>query len=538
MAKVKINTGGKILIALLGVGLIAFASWKWLIPHKKGADSVKPEFKEGAEQGSASKGGDDEASASASGDLTAPGMDRPLKVQIFTWGGFAGGIVANNGKMKPNKESIFWKKYDIAVELNVMDDWAASRQAFKKGNVDVIGGTVVDLALEYKALEEHNPQAFMFEDWSRGGDAIAVTKEIQSVEDLKGKRVAVPKGTPSHYYALYLLHQADMATGDINWVWTTSQVEAATFFEQGKVDAAVSWSPDVYMAADKREGGHILSSTNEATHLIPALLIAKGDFIDEHPEALGKFLMGWFEGVEKTRNNPEAAAEDLASVYGGVNKKAAQAMLKDTHIADYGENLRFFEMLGEEPRGFKDIFNEANNLWRSIGMGSGRFSPDTAHTTKILEGIREEAEERFGSVEKTKKQTQEFQFESDDKQKEKLKDKEAMLTRTISVHFDTGSDKLGENAKIVLDEAARLAQTFGKARLRVEGHTSSTGNRQDNIELSENRADSVVDYLVEEHGFPRDKFVVVGKGPDDPIASNDTEKGRAKNRRTEFKIVK
>jgi len=535
MANVKINTGGKILIALLGVGLIGFASWKWLIPHKEGADSVKPEFDQGVEQGSA-KGGDNAAPA---GDMTAPGMDRPLKVQIFTWGGFAGGIVANNGKLKPNKDSIFWKKYNVAVELNVIDDWAASRAAFKKGSVDVIGGTVVDLALEYGSLEDHNPQAFMFEDWSRGGDAIAVSDGIQSVEDLEGKRVAVAKGTPSHYYALYLLDQADMATGEINWVWTSSQVEAAQFFQQGKVDAAVSWAPDVYIAADKVDGGHILSSTNEATHLIPALLIAKGDFIEDNPEALGKFLMGWFEGVEQARNNPEGAARDLANVYDGVDEKAAAAMLKDTKIGDYGENLRFFETLGDQPRGFADIYNEANNLWRSIGMSSGRISPDQAHTTTILEGIRKEAEDRFGPVEETEKQTQEFEFEFEgEDEKEKLKDKEAMLTRTIRVHFETGSDTLSENAKIVLDEAARLAQTFGKARLRIEGHTDHVGDETQNERLSEQRAKAVADYLVREHGFPREKFVVAGKGEADPIASNDTEDGRAKNRRTEFKIVK
>jgi NitT/TauT family transport system substrate-binding protein len=57
------------------------------------------------------------------------------------------------------------------------------------------------------------------------------------------------------------------------------------------------------------------------------------------------------------------------------------------------------------------------------------------------------------------------------------------------------------------------------------------------MELSKKRAQSVVDHLVAKYHFPRDKFIVVGNGPDKPVAGNDSEEGRAKNRRTDFEVI-
>jgi NitT/TauT family transport system substrate-binding protein len=58
-----------------------------------------------------------------------------------------------------------------------------------------------------------------------------------------------------------------------------------------------------------------------------------------------------------------------------------------------------------------------------------------------------------------------------------------------------------------------------------------------NVNLSQKRAQAVVDFMVSNYGFPRDKFIVVGNGPDKPVATNDSEAGRAKNRRTDFEVL-
>jgi outer membrane protein OmpA-like peptidoglycan-associated protein len=81
-----------------------------------------------------------------------------------------------------------------------------------------------------------------------------------------------------------------------------------------------------------------------------------------------------------------------------------------------------------------------------------------------------------------------------------------------------------------------LAATFGSAYMRIAGNTDNVGGRDANVRLSRARADAVTRYLVTK-GFDRNKFDVVGNGPDRPVASNDTDEGRAKNRRTDFEVV-
>ncbi len=552
MAKVRLNTGGKLLIVLIALALIGVAVWQFAIP-KKGDGGDKPDALEGTEIGAnadgASSGGDSTSSNSGgSGDAVAvnaetnKGLGRPIKIGIVTWGGYAGGLYANGG-LKTAKESIY-ARYGLNVEFKVIDDYPASRDAFKlggdaKGGIDIMWGTVDSYALEYDTLKDLEPKVIMQYDWSRGGDAVAVTREIKNVSDLKGKRIAVAEATPSHYFALYLLSQADLKTSDVNFVFTASAVEAASLFKQGKVQAAVSWSPDVYQAAEAVDGGHILASTKEASALIADVFISRGDFATKHPDLIAKFLLGWFEGVDAVNKTPEKSFQLMADAFQGVELDDAKGMFGDVKLPSYAENLTFFEALGnDELRGYSDIYNEASNLWRKLGKTSGRTMGKDTVNTKYLLAIREEAEKLFGKVEGVKKATKEFDFDFDQAAKDAAKTSAPILTRRISIFFPTGKFELDDNSKFILDEAASLAQTFGSVRMRVTGNTDSQGNRKSNVALSEKRAKAVVAYMIDKHEFPKDKFVVIGAGPDNPVASNDTDDGRKQNRRTDFEIIK
>ena len=105
------------------------------------------------------------------------------------------------------------------------------------------------------------------------------------------------------------------------------------------------------------------------------------------------------------------------------------------------------------------------------------------------------------------------------------------------VHFEFNKATLTPADKDVLSTVAtRLKQETSTAQLRVTGHTDSVGSDAYNQRLSEKRANSVVQYLVE-NGVPRASFVSVsGAGESQPVADNKTADGRAMNRRTEIKI--
>lgn len=105
-----------------------------------------------------------------------------------------------------------------------------------------------------------------------------------------------------------------------------------------------------------------------------------------------------------------------------------------------------------------------------------------------------------------------------------------------NVFFETNKYDLLPQSKTELDRLVLLLQANPTRKVEIGGHTDNVGNDQANQVLSENRANSVVQYLISK-GIPADKLISKGYGETEPVDSNETDSGRAKNRRTELKIV-
>jgi outer membrane protein OmpA-like peptidoglycan-associated protein len=104
------------------------------------------------------------------------------------------------------------------------------------------------------------------------------------------------------------------------------------------------------------------------------------------------------------------------------------------------------------------------------------------------------------------------------------------------VLFQTGETDLRSEAMESLVEVVDLLQSEPDKLIRIEGHTDSTGNGEANLRISQQRADAVLRALVS-LGVDADRVTSVGMGQDFPIASNDTEEGRAQNRRVDVILL-
>jgi OOP family OmpA-OmpF porin len=104
------------------------------------------------------------------------------------------------------------------------------------------------------------------------------------------------------------------------------------------------------------------------------------------------------------------------------------------------------------------------------------------------------------------------------------------------IYFDTGKATIRAKSRDKLDEAVEVLQKFPDVRVKITGHTDSKGGRDFNVDLSERRAESVKQYLVD-RGVAADRIETRGAGPDEPIADNKKSSGRAKNRRIEFNVL-
>ena len=106
-----------------------------------------------------------------------------------------------------------------------------------------------------------------------------------------------------------------------------------------------------------------------------------------------------------------------------------------------------------------------------------------------------------------------------------------------SVLFGFNKDNLTKEAKEAIDQLAASASTTKGYIITVEGATDSVGSADYNYDLSQRRADSVIQYLASEKNVPAYKIYLIGLGKDKPVDSNKTSAGRAKNRRVDIHLM-
>jgi outer membrane protein OmpA-like peptidoglycan-associated protein len=112
------------------------------------------------------------------------------------------------------------------------------------------------------------------------------------------------------------------------------------------------------------------------------------------------------------------------------------------------------------------------------------------------------------------------------------------LVQLNNIFFDLDKATLKPESYVELRRLARFLKQNPKVRIQLRGHTDSQGSKAYNKDLSERRAQAVKSYLVEEHEIDPARLAAKGFGESMPIATNETEAGRAQNRRTEFRVLK
>lgn len=122
------------------------------------------------------------------------------------------------------------------------------------------------------------------------------------------------------------------------------------------------------------------------------------------------------------------------------------------------------------------------------------------------------------------------------KKRKKIIETDGEIKLLEPIQFETGKSTIKDVSFPILDEVVDLMKSRDEIRVGVYGHTDSRGGLGFNTRLSKDRAAAVMKYLVD-HGIAAKRLESEGFGPTKPIDSNDTDEGRAKNRRVEFKIL-
>jgi NitT/TauT family transport system substrate-binding protein len=481
-----------------------------------------------------------------------PLADRTVRFAINVWAGWGPIIYANNG-FKPGK---VWKGAggkDFKLELVLIDDPVAMRDAYAAGNLHVGWATLDMVPLFLEGLRKDSrvmPRIYQQVDWSNGGDGIVVREAIKTMADLRGKTVVLAQNSPSHFFVLNALINAGVQPAEVEFKFTQDAFQAAAAFNGDKrIAGVVSWAPDIYNL-EKVKGNRLMVTTATANKLIADVWFARADFAKDNPDIMEGLVRGIFDAMQelKTQDAKQKVAKLMAAGY-SIPESDALGMLGDAHSTNYAENRDFF-LNQNNPTSFERTWNTAYFLYKKINVVSQQTPFDQVMDFSIIQ--------KLGSEPKYASQKNEYDVQFAPATAGSIQgEKDEILTKTVVIHFYPNSWDLAKkvtknidgkdveelydpNVGFIVEEVGKLAGQYGAARIVIEGHTdgSMRGTVPKSLvqELSLNRANSVKEAILRK--FPSlqpNQFASSGIGWDRPAAPSDPE-NHAKNRRVEVKI--
>lgn len=227
--------------------------------------------------------------ASAPAGLTSEHL--PLRIAYDFWPGYypliiaeAQGYFADNG---------------VRVEAVRPENTDSIIAAFAGGGYDGLAVALGDVI----NITQANPEVrvIFVTDQSAGGDALLVTGDIQTVADLRGKRLGTNLGGFGELFITTVLQEHGLTFSDVHWV----NVDASEVPEQlrsGALDAAHTWEP--YVTEAEQAGARLLFSSRDTPGLIPDVVAFQGATLRERPTEVRGFVAAWFRAVDFWLANP------------------------------------------------------------------------------------------------------------------------------------------------------------------------------------------------------------------------------------------
>jgi NitT/TauT family transport system substrate-binding protein len=235
----------------------------------------------------------------------------------------------------------------LARELGRLDpavvqlvEYPSASEVLRAFRNQAIDGMVISLdELFGLAQDGFQPRIVLVVDVSHGADVVVGRHGMRTMQDLKGKSVAVESSALGAFVLSRALALNGMQASDVNVVHLESN-EQPSAFEKGQVDGAVTFDP--YSAQFRRAGAATLFDSTQIPGEIVDLLAVRATAFDKQPKAIHALLAGWFGALDYMKKDPGDAARRM-----GIRQQASGEQflesLKGLHIPSREENLR---MLG------------------------------------------------------------------------------------------------------------------------------------------------------------------------------------------------
>ena len=294
-----------------------------------------------------------------------------LTVAHSTWVGY--------GPLYIARDKGFFADEGLDVDLTIMEDVKTRMPALAAGRID-IAVTTIDTVLGFTT--PGHPLAYLFAlDDSRGGDGIVADKEIKSVADLKGKKIAYTEGSVSQFFLSVLLKKAGLTLKDVDSMNMTAG-DAGAAFVAGRVDAAVTWEP--WLSRGKAtEHGAVLVDSSSTPGLITDIAVTTQKMLGERKADMQAFYRAWTKAVEWQKSHEAEADEIMAKGVGGWLKDPAVFAETRAGIVFYDGEMNAKFMDPDNAQGILATVADA----KALGEEAGLFKVDADPKSLVATGI-------------------------------------------------------------------------------------------------------------------------------------------------------
>jgi NitT/TauT family transport system substrate-binding protein len=275
---------------------------------------------------------------------------------------------------KVTEEQKIFAQNNVAVDLKWFDGYLESISTLTAEQIDANSQTLGDTVSSISGGADQ--VVVLVNDNSTGNDKIIVAKEINSINDLKGKKVAAEEGTVDHFLLLQGLKQAGLSPQDIEFVPLETGKAAAAFVAE-QVDAVAVFAPFTTQALKRPESKELFSSKDFPGSISDHLVFTR-KFVEQNPEKVQAVVDSWFATLDYIKANQNQAYE-IMSQRAGVSLEEYKSYADGTQIFTVEENLKAFQP-GNDMSSLLFAANKMGQFLVDVGL-----TPSVPDTSKLFD---------------------------------------------------------------------------------------------------------------------------------------------------------
>lgn len=285
---------------------------------------------------------------------SAQPQNRPFRVAFNTWIGYSPLLLA--------QKKGFLQEQGLNVDISMLEGVPEKNSALIKGTVDAVGHTA-DSAVISSASGVDGEIVYVF-DLSWGADGLVTKKDIASMKDLRGKKVALEPGFTGHFFFLTLLKDAGMEPGDVQIVPMETGLAGSTFVSGG-VDAAETWQPWLGKV-EKMPNAKILYSSADRPGRIVDVLYMNRKTIEERHDDVVKLVRAMGKATEWYATHKAEGDAIMADFWKLSPQEEAEAVA-GLHFMTLQQNRDMFGVQNN-PGQLYTTTASAAQLWQQAGV--------------------------------------------------------------------------------------------------------------------------------------------------------------------------